>query len=122
MLRLKPVQPASDQLLQARQIQMLMFARIFVQIGLRQLEQRRRRAKPVFLQMHKCARELDKSLVKISIRSVALRQPKIFQNVVGLVKFLTVEQFKIAAVMRIQIPVTELPDHGGYAFALAAHA
>jgi hypothetical protein len=103
------------------QIQVLVDARIFFQIGPGEFEQRRRRTQVIFLQMHERARELDQTLVKISVRAVAVRKPQIFENVVRLVKKLAVEAIEIAAVMRVEISPAKLFDHRGDAFALAAH-
>ena len=75
----------------------------------------------VFLQMNKCARKLDESLVKISIRAVAVGQPQIFQHVVRLVKKLAVEAVEIAEVMRVEFPSTEGFDHRGNARAFVTH-
>jgi len=119
MRLLQIFQPFLGQIMDYLQIQMLMLARIFFEICPRQLEQRCRRAQPVFLQMHECARELNQTFVKISIRAVSVFEPDVFQNVVRLVKFLLVEQLKIAGVMRVEISGGKLFDHRGDAFAFA---
>ena len=95
--------------------------RVFFEVGPGQLEQRRSRPRPVLLQMHKGAGQLDETLVKGAVGTVFVLEPDVFEDFVGLVKSLAVEQLEIAAVMRIQLPAGELPGHGGDAFVLAAH-
>src|SRR5260221_6668684 len=98
-----------------------MVARIPVQIGQRELEQRGGGAQPLLLEMHERARKLDESLVKMSIRTVSVFEPQILQHIVRLVEKLAVETVEIAEVMRIQCLSLKGFDHGGDAGALVAH-
>jgi ParB family chromosome partitioning protein len=100
---------------------MPVFARVFFQVRLRELQQRGGGAQPVFLQMHERARKLDEALVKISIRAVSVFEPQIFQHVVRLVKKLAVEAIKITEVMRVKFMSPEGFDHRGDAGAFVAH-
>ena len=69
----------------------------------------------------KCACQLNQAFVKISVRAVFVFQPDMFKDIVRLVKFLFIEQLKIAGVMRVEISFAELLGHRGDAFALVAH-
>ena len=91
----------SDELPDAGKIQALMRRRIFSQICLRELEQGGRWTQAVFLKMHKCAGELDQSLVKIPVRALTVRQPQILQHIMRLVKFLRVEQREVTGITRV---------------------
>ena len=102
-------QPMGDELPDDGKIQALMRRRIFFQICLRELEQGGGRTQAVFLEMHKRAGELDQSLVKISVCTVAIRQPQVFQHIVRLVKSLRVEQREEAGVTRVNPVIRKLP-------------
>ncbi len=121
MRLLQVIQPFLGQIMDNLQIQMLVLARIFFEIGLREFEQSGGGTQPIFLQMHKCACELNQPFVKISIRAVSVFEPDVFQNVVRLVKLLFVEQLKIAGVMRVEISGGKLFNHRGDAGALVTH-
>src|SRR5271154_6001765 len=71
--------------------------------------------------MHERARELDESLVKISIRAVSVFEPQIFQHIVRLVEKLAVEAVEIAEVMRVEFVSLEGFDHRGDAGAFVTH-
>ena len=93
--------------------------RIFFEIRLREFEQRGGRSETIFLQMHKRACQLDKTLVKISIHSVTVGQPQMFEDVMRLVKFLLVEQREVAGIARVNAFAGELPRQFGDAFVFA---
>lgn len=71
------------------------------QIFAGQFKQCHCRQQPVFLQMNKRARQLDKPLVEITVGTVPVREPQILQYVVSLVKFLLVEERKVTGISRI---------------------
>ena len=71
--------------------------------------------------MHERTRQLDQSLVEISIIAMPVQQPQILQHVVRLVEKLAVEAIKIAKVMRVQITSSERLNHRGDACAFVAH-
>jgi len=60
----------------------------------RQFEQSGGRTKPALLQVNKGARQLDQSFVKSAIGPMPVFEPKLFQNVVRLVKLPAIEQSK----------------------------
>jgi len=72
----------------------------------------------LFLQMYEGPGELDETLVKITVHTVPVRQPQVFQNVVRLVKFLLVEQREVAGVARINPVAGKLPGKFSDAFML----
>jgi hypothetical protein len=76
-----------------------MLTRISVQIRLRQVKESNRGAKAFFLQMHKSARELDKSLVELVIRGALILEPEFFENVMGFEKELFIEAAKVPDVL-----------------------
>ena len=105
---LQSLQPIVNQSANVNNPQSLMQSRIFFQIRIRQLKQRRRWAEPIFLQMYKRARELDKPLVKGIVRPFAIGQPQFFQYIVRLKIKLAIEALEISEIMRVQFPSFEL--------------
>src|ERR1017187_7051250 len=98
-----------------------MFVRIFFEVRQRELEQRSGGARTIFLQMDKCAGQLNQPLVKRSVGSVFVLEPQIFEHVVRLVKKLAVETIEITEVMRVEFLFAEGLDQGGDACALVTH-
>ena len=94
---------------------------IFFEINLRELEHGGSRSQPVLLQMHECTSELDETLVKVTIRTLPVSQPKIFQHIMRLVKLLTIEQHKIAGITRVHPATDEGGGQCGDSFMLTAH-
>jgi hypothetical protein len=78
-----------------------MVRRVLGQVSLRQLEKRGRWLQTVLLQMDESSRKLDETLVEISICAVSVWQPEMFEDIVRLVKFLFVEQLKVACIAGI---------------------
>ena len=93
-------EPVSDQPAYGGDIQTLVLARIFFEIGQRELEQRGGGMRTVFLQMHKRAGQLNQPLVKRAVGPVFVLEPQMFQHFVRLEKKLPVEAIEIAEVMR----------------------
>src|SRR5262249_49557603 len=81
-----------------------------------------RRPKPVLLQVHKRASELDQPLVEQIVRAAPARQPELLQHVMRLVEKLLVEAMKVAGVMRVKQATLALGDQGGDLRAFLAHA
>lgn len=100
---------------------MFVFTRIFFEVGLCQLEQGGGGAQMISLQMHKRAGKLDQTLVKRAVRTVFVRQPEVFEDLVRLVKKLVVEAMKIADVVLVELVSLVLFDQRGDAFVFAAH-
>lgn len=75
---------------------------ILLEIALGQFEKGFRGFEPVLLQMHKRACELNEPLEKQIARSLPLGQPKLFENVVGLIIELLVEALEVTQVMGIE--------------------
>ena len=94
---------------------------VFSKIGLGELEECGRRAKPVLLQVDKCPGELDQSLVKIAVHSMPIRKPKVFENVMLLIIFLLVEQYKISGVTWIHTGTGKLRCEFRHALVLFTH-
>lgn len=107
------MQPISDQDAYAADVQLMMDGRKRFQVGLGELEQGGGGAEPVLLQVHKGPGELDQALVKISIGTFAVRQPKIFQNIVRLIELLFVEEHEITGISRVHAFAAELGGQRG---------
>lgn len=117
--RFQVAQPAVNQIGHDDQIQTFVDVRIWLQIFLSQPEKRRRRLQPVLLQMYECSRQLNQSLVKIPIETMPVRQPQIFQDIVGFIKFLLVKKRKVTGITRIQTFDCKLPRQFQHSLVLA---
>lgn len=104
-----------------RQVQTVVNGRIDLQIRPGQPEQGNGRAGPIFLHVDKSAGELDEALVKRTVRSLAIWQPKIFEDIVSFVKLLAVEAIEKAKIVSRQMVALKLFNPPGYVFALFAH-
>lgn len=118
----QPGEPSLDQLQHHRQIKLLMHAWILREIGARQLEKRGRGTQPFLLQMHERPSELDQAFVKISFRSVPIRQPEFFQDIMRFIKLLPVEAIEVAEIVRAEFATLKGRDALGDFPALLAHA
>ena len=114
-------EPVSDQPAYGGDIQSLVPVRIFFEVRQRELEQRGGGMPMIFLQMDKCAGQLNQPFVKRSVGPVLVLEPQIFQHVVRFVKKLPVEAIEIAGVMRIKFLSAEGLNQGGDAGALVTH-
>ena len=122
---MRPLQigePVSNQLTRRVQIQPLMFARIFFEVGQGQFEQRGGGLRMIPLQMHKRAGELNQALVKRAVGAVFVLQPEMLKDFVRLVKKLAVETIKKADVMLVEFVSLMLFHQRGDTFVFAAHA
>ena len=72
--------------------------------------------------MDKRARQLDQPLEKISARPFPVRQPKLLQDIMRLVKQLTVETLEVTQIVRVQLLSAKLFDHRRDLAAFFAHA
>src|SRR5437868_1180977 len=98
-----------------------MAGRVFAQVGLRQFEERNRRARPVLLQMNESAGQLDQALIEQTVWTATLRQPNLFQDLVCLIKKLPVKTLEIAQIMSIQTLALELVNDRRDFSVLLAH-
>ena len=104
------MQPVADERADVIDAKLFVEIRIFLEIGVGEFEKRGGGAKAIFLQMNKCAGELDQSFVEGIIRAVALGEPQFFQHVVRFKIELAIEAFEIAEIMRVKIASLELLD------------
>ena len=71
--------------------------------------------------MNKCARQLDQSLVKRAIGPVPVFEPKLFQNIVRLVKLPAIEAVKVTLIKGINSTGDPLAHHARDSFGFVAH-
>src|SRR5439155_20129345 len=102
--------PVADQPQNVIDCQSLVNRRIFLQIGICQLQQGHGGLKPAFLQMHKGAGQLDESFVKRAVRAVAIRQPELLQNIMGFVKQTLIETLEVTKVAGVQLSSLAISD------------
>ena len=119
---LQPAKPGLDESQHACQIQSQMAHGVFLQVRLRQFEQRRGWTQPFLLQVNKCPGQLNESFEEIAVRSVPVRQPQFFEHIMRLVKELLVEAGEIAQIVRVQILPLKGRDALRDSSALLAHA
>ena len=114
-------QPVPTQFNHGGDIKVFVNLRIFFQIGQRELEQGRRRLRPVLLQMHKRAGELDQAFVECAVRPVFVLEPDVFEHLVRLEKKLAVETIEESEVMGVELSLGKLSRRRGDTFVLVAH-
>jgi len=121
VVRFQQFQPVPNQFNHGGDIKVLVNLRILFQIGQGKFEQGRRRLRPVLLQVHKRAGQLDQAFVECAVRPVFVLQPDMFEHLVRLKKKLAVETIEKSKVMRVELSLVKLSGHCGDAFVLVAH-
>jgi hypothetical protein len=101
--------------------QVLVRAGVSAQIRGGQFEQGGGRTKPALLQVNERARQLDQPLVKSAVSPLPVLEPKLFQNIVRLVKFPAIEAVKITLIKWIKPACGAVPDHARDSFSFVAH-
>ena len=89
-----------------------MVSGILPQIGSSQFKKGSGRRQPILLKMNERACQLDQPLIEEIIGLAPLFQPQLLEDVMGFIKSLVIEIFKIAQVMSIQAGPGSLK--GGY--------
>jgi len=113
LMRLQPVLPGFNEPQNGGDIQMIVYGGIFLEVGLGEFEQGGRGPQAVFLQVDKRARELNEALIEGMFRAVAMREPELFEHLVGFEVKTAVEAFKKAEIMGVQILSLAVFDEGG---------
>jgi len=103
-------QPMLNQRHDSRQGQMLVRAGVLAQIRQGQFEQGGGRSKPLLLQVDESARQLDQSLIKSAVGPLPVFEPKLFQNIVRLIKLPAIKAVKIALIKWIKPGGRVVPD------------
>jgi hypothetical protein len=99
----------------------LVCAGVWAEVRAGQFEQGGRGAQPVFLQMDECARQLNEPLVEIAVGPVTVIEPKLLQNIVGLIKLSAIEAVEITLVKWVKPAIGGLTDHARNSFSFVAH-
>ena len=118
---LDPGGPVRNDLLDHGEVELMMKDWIFSEIILRQAKQGSSRTAAVLLDMHKCAGELDQSLVVVSVGTMPIPEPKFLQHVVRFVKELPIEAIEIAQIIGAVLLSLKLFDARRDMPALFAH-
>lgn len=114
-------QPQIDQSLDFTESKTFVTLGILTQIRSRQTKQRAGRTQSIFLKVHKSPRQLDQSFVEMIILTLPTRQPKLFQNIVGLVVEPLIEAIKETQIMRRPSFALLMGDEGRYLTAFVTH-
>ena len=104
------LQPIGNEGADAVDAELLVEARIFLEICVGEFEKCGGGAETVFLEMNECAGELNKAFIKGIVRAGALGEPEFLKDVVRLEIEPAIEAFEIAEVMGIKIAPFELLD------------
>ena len=105
--------PGFDELQHGGNVQMFAGGGIFPEVGLGEFEQGGRGPQAVFLEVDECASKLDETLIECVLGAMTMREPELLQNFVGLKVKATVEAFKKAKIMGVQILSLATFDQGG---------
>ena len=92
------------------QVQRLIGSGVFAQVTARELEQGDGGLPAFFLNMNKCAGELDQPFKKEVVGGAALLQPKLLQYFVCFEEKPLIKTFKEAKIMRIELASVEGMD------------
>jgi ParB family chromosome partitioning protein len=115
------VQPGFDEVQDDGKVEVFVKRRIFLKIRPGKLEEGRGGTEPVFLQVDEGAGELDHTFVKGIVWALSVGEPKLFEDVVGLIEQALVETDEIAEVMGVEVLAAITFDEGGDFAALLAH-
>ncbi len=92
-----------------------------MQIRLGELEQSGGRTRPIFLEMHERAGQLNQTFVEGVVWAGTIREPKLLKNIVSLEIQPAIEAFEKSEVMRVQALTLKLINDGRDGAALFAH-
>jgi hypothetical protein len=98
-----------------------MRAGVWAQIRGGQFEQRTSRAGAVLLQVNKSARQLDQPLVKSAVGPLPFFEPKLFQDIVRLVKLPAIKAVEIPPIVRFKPAGGNMPNQSRDSFSFGAH-
>jgi len=118
---LQPVLPGFNEPQNGGDIQMFVDGGIFLEVGLGEFEQGGRGPQAVFLQVDERARELNEALIEGMFSAVTVREPELFEHLVGFEVKTAVEAFKKAEIMGVQILSLAAFDEGGNFRVLFGH-
>jgi hypothetical protein len=113
--------PGSDKVEDLRNIEALVFLWVFREVVFSKGKEAVRGFEPVLLEMDERAGELNQAFVKVTMRPFAIRKPEFFEDIVGFVIELLIEEHEIAEIMGIEFVSSAAFDQGGNLCAFVAH-